>query len=143
MISSYRTADRCRPRPGIPPFARDSARKFEAGRPSLYRTHSRVFILNFVKQNILVDSAGHACLSDIGFAMLTPSGGSTFNWAEDGADGHRWAAPEIFRSGKLSKQSDVFTYGFVTAEVCSLDCHLALTCQPSQDIRRRILLGRD
>ena len=73
-----------------------------------------------------MDSAGHACLSDIGLAALAPSGGSTFNWADVGANGHRWAAPEIFRSGKLSKQSDVFTYGFVVAEVRSLNYHLSL-----------------
>ena len=84
-------------------------------------------ILRFIKQNILVDSAGRARLSDIGFATLTHKGGSQFDWANVGADGHRWAAPEIFKSGELSKQSDVFSYGFVAAEVRSpivaLRCH--------------------
>ena len=69
------------------------------------------------KRNILVDSAGQARLSDIGLSKLTPTGDLGFDWADIGADGCRWAAPEIFRNGKLSKQSDVFTYGFIAAEV--------------------------
>jgi len=70
-----------------------------------------------VKQNILVDSAGHARLSDIGFAKLVPTGEFEFDWAQDGAEGCRWAAPEIFRKGELTEQSDIFAYGFVSAEV--------------------------
>ena len=83
-------------------------------------TPCSVLILRFIKQNILVDSAGRARLSDIGFATLTHKDGSQFGWADVGADGYRWAAPEIFKSGELSKQSDVFSYGFVAAEVRSL-----------------------
>ena len=83
-------------------------------------TPSSVLTPRFIKQNILVDSAGRARLSDIGFAKLTRNRGSQFDWADVGADGYRWAAPEIFKSGELSKQSDVFSYGFVAAEVRSL-----------------------
>ena len=72
-----------------------------------------------VKENILVDSAGRACLSDIGFAKLIPTGESRFDWAHVGAEGCRWAAPEIFQNGKLSKQSDIFSYGFIATEVRS------------------------
>ena len=79
------------------------------------------FLTMHVKQNILVDSAGHARLSDVGFAKLVPTRGSRFDWAEVGADGCRWAAPEIFQRGKLSEQSDVFSYGFVATEVCLPD----------------------
>ena len=71
----------------------------------------------YVKENILVDSTGHAHLSDIGFARLVPTGESSFDWAKVGADGCRWAAPEIFQDGKLSKQSDMFSYGFIATEV--------------------------
>lgn len=70
-----------------------------------------------VKENILVDSTGEACLSDIGFAKLVSTGESGFGWADASAGGCRWAAPEIFQTGKLSKESDVFSYGFVAAEV--------------------------
>jgi serine/threonine protein kinase len=81
--------------------------------------------MDLVKQNILVDSRGRPRLSDIGFAKLASTGESTFDWAQVGADGCRWAAPEIFQNGKLSKQSDVFTYGFLAVEVCSPNRHLA------------------
>ena len=74
----------------------------------------------FIKQNILVDSEGRARLSDIGFAKLTRNRESQFDWADADADGHRWAALEIFKSGELSKQSDMFSYGFIAAEVRSL-----------------------
>lgn len=70
-----------------------------------------------VKQNILVDSVGHARLSDIGFSKLVHTGELGFGWVNIGPDGCRWAAPESFQDGKLSKQSDIFTYGFIAAEV--------------------------
>jgi serine/threonine protein kinase len=74
-----------------------------------------------VKQNILLNSAGHARLSDIGFARLIPTEESKFDWASGGADGCRWAAPEVFQNGKLTKQSDVFSFGFISAEVRTLN----------------------
>jgi serine/threonine protein kinase len=77
-----------------------------------------------VKQNILVDSGGHARLSDIGFAKLASTGESTFDWAQLGADGCRWAAPEIFQNGEFSKTSDIFTYGFLAVEVRPPNCRL-------------------
>jgi len=77
-----------------------------------------------VKQNILVDSVGHARLSDIGFSKLVPTREPGFDWANVGADGYRFAAPELFQNGKLSKQSDVFAYGFVAAEVHPPDSFL-------------------
>ena len=74
-----------------------------------------------------MDSAGRARLSDIGLATLhTPNDGSQSNWADVGADGYRWVAPEIFKCDKLSKQSDMFSYGFVAAEVGCPDHHLTL-----------------
>lgn len=78
-----------------------------------------VVLIERVKQNILLDSAHHARLSDIGFAKLVPDGGSEFDWAKVGAEGCRWAAPEIFQKGKLTKPSDVFTFGFIATEVRS------------------------
>jgi len=70
-----------------------------------------------VQQNILVDFAGHARLSDIGLSKLVHTGELGFGWASVGPGGCRWAAPESFQDGKISAQSDVFTYGFVAAEV--------------------------
>lgn len=66
-----------------------------------------------VKESILIDSANNARLSDIGFAKLVPIGESRFV----GAEGCRWTAPEIFQSGEFTKSSDVFSYGFIAAEV--------------------------
>ena len=76
-------------------------------------------LMTHVKENILVNSAGNACLSDIGFTKLVPTRGSRlkFGWAKVGADGCRWAAPELFQKGELSKQSDAFSYGFIATEV--------------------------
>jgi len=72
-------------------------------------------LMMLVKQCVFVNAAGRACLSDIGF-----TGGEL---AADGTDsrayGSRWTAPEISKNGKFSKQSDVFSLGFVAAEVCS------------------------
>ena len=78
---------------------------------------SCAILIERVKQNILVDSEGHARLSDIGFSKLMQTEESEFGWAQVGATGYRWAAPEIFQKGKFTKQSDIFTYGFVAAEV--------------------------
>ena len=74
-----------------------------------------------------MDSAGHARLSDIGFARLMPSGEPKFDWAQVGAAGCRWAAPEIFQKGEFTTRSDVFSYGFVATEVRPSACHLMVT----------------
>jgi len=82
-----------------------------------------VVLTKCAKENILVNSAGRACLSDIGFAKLMSIGESSsrFDWAQVGADGCRWAAPEIFQNGKFTKQSDMFSYGFIAVEVRPLN----------------------
>ena len=67
------------------------------------------------QQNIIVNAAGRACLSDIGFTSETSDADGT----ETGAHGSRWTAPEIFKHGEFSKQSDVFSFGFVAADVCT------------------------
>ena len=69
------------------------------------------------KENILVNSAGHACLSDIRFSRLSSAGETGFYWAQVGTDGCRWAAPEVFQKGEFTQESDVFAYGFLAAEV--------------------------
>ena len=64
-----------------------------------------------------MNSIGQACLSDIGFAKLVRTEELEFDWAQVGADGCRWAAPEIFQSGEFTKESDIFSYGFIAVEV--------------------------
>ena len=110
------TVDWCCQWAGLPPFTWGGPRKLEAGQLS-NRATFRVVLMPRVKENILVDSAGHARLSDIEVSKLIPTGESGFDWANVGPDGCRWTAPEVFQNGKLSEQSDVFTYGFVAVEV--------------------------
>ena len=83
------------------------------------------FLMEYFKQNILVDSGGRARLSDIGLARLTSTGESTFDWAQLSADGCRWAAPEILQNSEFSEQSDIFSYGFLASEVRPPNHHLA------------------
>lgn len=119
MTLAYDAADRYRPRAELPPLVWRGTRELETGQPS-FGTHTFLFGLKLVKQNILLDSESNVRLSDIGFAKLTPTGESEFDWARVGAEGCRWAAPEIFQKGEFTKQSDVFSYGFIAAEVHSL-----------------------
>ena len=90
-----------------------------------------------------MDSAGHARLSDIGFARLMPAGELNFDWAQVGAAGCRWAAPEIFQKGEFTTQSDVFSYGFVAAEVRPSNCYLMVTRNRSIQILTGNFLWED
>lgn len=73
-------------------------------------------IENF-KENVLVNGAGRACLSDIGFDTAHDE---EFNTDDTETDVYhsRWEAPEVFENKEFSEQSDVFSFGFVAAEVC-------------------------
>jgi hypothetical protein len=104
----------------------------EAGKSSEC-TPFRVILIERVKQNILVDSAHRVRLSEAGFAKLIPDGKSKFCWAEVSAYGCRWAAPEIFQKGKFTEPSDIFTFGFIAAEVRFPDCCYPF---PQQTLRR-------
>lgn len=67
---------------------------------------------------------GRACLSDAGFAAVVRDKEFEFSWDKLGSHASRWVAPEIFKNGKSSKQSDMFSYGLVAAEVCRPEHHL-------------------
>jgi len=71
--------------------------------------------MKLVKQNILVNAAGRACLSDIGFTT-THDGAMDMDDTECEVH-YRWRAPEVLKDGRFSKQSDIFSFGFVAAEV--------------------------
>ena len=75
--------------------------------------------MKLVKENVLVNAAGHACLSDIGFATFAHNGESEPDDTESGTHSSRWTAPEVSKNSEFSKQSDVFSFGFVAVEVCS------------------------
>jgi len=87
----------------------------------------RALLTEFVKQNILVNTVGCACLSDVGFA--TTARNRELESSSNRADTHasRRLAPEIIKNGESSRQSDMFSYGFVAAEV-----RRRKNCIPSQ-----------
>lgn len=70
-----------------------------------------------MKQNILVNNDGRACLSDIGLAAVVDHRKAEFSWDKPNAHASRRVAPEIFKNGEISRQSDMFSYGFTAAEV--------------------------
>lgn len=110
-------------RTGLSSFAGVDPWELGTGNSSSKCISPCVILMTRVKQNILVDSAGEARLSNVGFAKLVPADESGFDWADVGVGGCRWAAPEVFLDGKLSKQTDVFSCGFVAAEVRPPNCH--------------------
>ena len=73
--------------------------------------------MKLIKQNVLVNAAGRACLSDIGFITSIYNEELTTDDVESSTYCPRWTAPEIFKDGNFSKQSDVFSFGFVAVEV--------------------------
>lgn len=85
----------------------------------LERTPFHQLLMESAKGNILLDSGNNARLSDIGFADPIPT--TKFDLAQTGAEGCRWAAPEVFQKGEFTRQSDVFSYGFLAAEVNYFD----------------------
>ena len=72
-------------------------------------------LMKLMKENVLVNAAGRACLSGIDFTNEESEAAST----ERSARGSPWIAPEVFKNDKFSKQSDIFSFGFVAAEVGS------------------------
>jgi len=90
-----------------------------------------------IKRNVLVNAAGRACLSHIGFAAEKLEADGT------GGDASipQWTAPEIFKNGKFSKPSDVFSFAFVAAEVCTRNATSYGRNKLCLDTRRRVLLG--
>jgi serine/threonine protein kinase len=90
----------------------------QVSRPLQVLSLCEVLTRMMLKENILVNSAGHACLSDIRFSRLASAGETGFDWVRVGTDGCRWAAPEVFQKGGFTRESDVFAYGFLAAEVC-------------------------
>ncbi|KAF9644348.1 kinase-like protein [Thelephora ganbajun] len=85
----------------------------------LYFLHSRNIIHGDLKgPNILVDSAGHARITDFGLATVTRNLHSIRNASDDQGHTARWTAPEILNEeGTYSKEADVFSFAMVMIEV--------------------------
>jgi len=76
-------------------------------------------ILTPDQSNILVDTTGHAMITDCGLAVVTQSLGSMRGAPDEHGDSTRWMAPEILADrGTFSKEADVFSFAMVMIEVC-------------------------
>ena len=68
--------------------------------------------------NILVDSTGHAMITDCGLAIVTRNLDSIRGAPDEHGDSTRWIAPEILEDrGTFSKEADVFSFAMVIIEV--------------------------
>ena len=68
--------------------------------------------------NILVDTTGHAMITDCGLAMVTQNLDSIRGVPDEHGDSIRWIAPEMLDNrGTFSKEADVFSFAMVVIEV--------------------------
>jgi len=68
--------------------------------------------------NILVDTTGHAMITDCGLAIVTQNLDSIRGAPDEHGDSTRWIAPEILADrGTFSKEADVFSFAMVIIEV--------------------------
>ena len=78
-------------------------------------------ILTPDQSNILVDTTGHAMITDCGLAVVTQSLDSIQSVPDERGDSTRWMAPEILANrGAFSKEADVFSFAMVMIEVCCI-----------------------
>ena len=75
-------------------------------------------LLTRTKSNILIDAAGHARITDFGFATVARNLDSVRNISSDRGRATRWTPPEILKGeGTYSKEADVFSFAMATIEV--------------------------
>ena len=121
-------------------------------------------MLRSSQSNILVNTAGHARITNFGLAVVvapdpysirnssgtvtvtvTDDLDSIRNASDEHRDSARWIAPEILDGrGTYSKEADVFSFAMVTVEVrcgyLTQGRHLANLCSPYQ--RHSLVLSR-
>ena len=99
-----------------------------------------ITLLTPVQSNVLIDSNGHARITDIGLALIT----QTLDFIRSGLDDQgytaRWTAPEILdKQETCSKSGDIFSIAMVMVEVgrrryilrrVFISCH-SDQCRPS------------
>ena len=94
-----------------------------------------------LKANVLIDEKGHARLTDFGLASVVLGNQSAVSLPDASLTiATTWAAPEISEGGPLTKAGDAFTFGMVTAEVCTRGVfrRSSLMYSPRTDIYRAI-----
>ncbi|KAJ3041644.1 Mitogen-activated protein kinase kinase kinase mlk-1 [Rhizophlyctis rosea] len=69
--------------------------------------------------NILIDSTGHARVSDFGFSVMRAVVSSKVNSVQSGFGTLRWAAPERLKGSKPDFPWDTYSFGMVCFEVLS------------------------
>ena len=112
------TADRCGPGTRLPPLARDDTLRPKVCQSYLHDSAAcNAVLMNLVKETVLVNSASRACISDIGFAAFAHNEEPDTDATRCSICSSRWTAPEVSKNGEFSKQSDVFSFGFVAVEV--------------------------
>lgn len=76
--------------------------------------------LNELKANVMIDSNGHARLTDFGLTSIPRDEGSILSFQDsDAVSMTTWAAPEVLNGGAPSEKADVFTFAMVAVEVCT------------------------
>ena len=85
------------------------------------RSRSYLFLgLTADQSKILMDTTGHARITDFGLAVVTHDLDSILGTSDEFDNSVRWIAPEILTNrGTYSKEADVFSFAGVAIEVCS------------------------
>lgn len=74
--------------------------------------------LTLNQPNVLVDTTGHARITDCGIAVVTRNLDSMQSPPDEHEDNLRWIAPEMLDGrGTYTKEADVFSFAMVTIEV--------------------------
>ena len=76
-------------------------------------------MLTPTQQNILVDTTGHARITDAGLAADTQDLVSVHDVPAENGHNMRWAAPETLDApGAYGEEADIFSFAGVMIEVC-------------------------
>lgn len=67
--------------------------------------------------DVIVDSAGHACIAGFGLAIATQNLDSMRCISLQRGNAARWIAPEVLNGGRYSKEADIFAFAMVAIEV--------------------------
>jgi len=75
-------------------------------------------MLTPTQPNIVVDDSGHARIIDFGLTVVAQAPDSVQSTMFQHGHTVRWTAPEVLKGGRISKESDIFSFAMVMIEVC-------------------------